>query len=136
MAKEKKKSAKEASNTFHNIMKASVSNPKLQKMTHKRFQHNRTVDEGTDVQFNLEYDGNDISVTNIQLHSNYKSGLPHSAYLEYNKKEGKWRLCTYDHRIVNDKEEKIKEWLTSDLAQEICDMILEIKEKEKPNFTP
>ena len=67
-------------------------------MIHKRFQHNTNAG-GTEVQFNLEYDGHEVKVTTIQLHSNYDSGLPHGAHLEYDHDHNEFNLCTYYHRM-------------------------------------
>ena len=104
-------------------------------MIHKQFQHD-TIDGGTDVQFNLEYDGKNVSVSNIQLHSNFNSGLPHSAYLEYDHEFGDWKLCAYYNKEdINKNIINVREWIGSNLSKEIVKKILEIKENETPNFT-
>ena len=102
-------------------------------MTHHQFQHD-TIDGGTDVQFNLDYDGNSVSILNIQLHSNFKSGLPHSAYIEYDNETGKYRLCSYYNKENDGNIIRVREWLISPLAMNILARILQMKEEETPKF--
>lgn len=103
-------------------------------MIHKRFQHD-TKDGGIEIQFDLEYDGEKVSVVNIHFHSNFKSGLPHNVYLEYNPEIGKELLSTkYPVRDKNDKDLIRIEWLTSAIAMDILNEIQKIKEEETPKF--
>jgi len=105
-------------------------------MTHFQFQHN-TISGGTDVHFNLEQDPETLQtiVSNIQFHSNYKSGLPEEAYIEYDSENKKYSLCRYgevmgkDNFII-----KVRYWVTSDLANDILDKIFKIKEEQTAKF--
>lgn len=104
-------------------------------MIHKEFRYPLRGRYSTEVQFNLSYSNQKVSVSEIQLHSKYKSKLYISVYLEYDHDGNEWKLCTY-----YDKEDKIKEfikvrrWFEGTLTKEIVKKILEIKEEETPNL--
>src|SRR5205085_542766 len=101
---------------------------------HKQFQLN-TVDGGTDVHFNLEFDGQKSSVTNIQIHSNFDNKLPTSAYLEFDSKVNEWTLCRYYEKEDSNKNIiRHQEWLVSPLAREITKEIVKIWQEQTPTF--
>ena len=61
-------------------------------LTRKQFQYN--IPKGTiEVQFNIEDEANEFIISNILLHSVFKSGLPDKPTLEYHNNKwvlGKW----------------------------------------------
>ncbi|AYD48185.1 hypothetical protein [Arachidicoccus soli] len=100
------------------------------------------VKGGTSVDFMLEYDAiNDkMIISNIQLHSDYDSGLPHNAYVENNPTTHQKQLCAkYKNKKKNfegdDKDVEIWEWLDSDLAKAIQERIFDMAEEQRPKFT-
>ena len=105
-------------------------------MVRKHFQHNvdNNVDKATSVDFTLEYDGNKVVVENIQLHSNYKSGLPHNAQMEFDNQTGEWTLRVYYLKDINGVPTNVAEWLYSPLEKEIAQKIIKIKDEEAPKF--
>jgi len=105
-------------------------------MSHVRIQHD-TSEGGTEILFDIDQHPQtlEIAVTNIQLHSNYKTGLPESAYLEYNAGNSSWMLCHYYETYDKDKKIiKVREWLKSKLANDILAIILKEKEDQTPKF--
>lgn len=105
-------------------------------MVRKHFQHNadNNIDKATSVDFTLEYDGNNVIIENIQLHSNYDSGLPHSATMEHNDNTGIWTLRAYYWKEIKGVNTKIAEWLSSPLAKEIAQKIIKVRDEETPRF--
>ncbi len=104
-------------------------------MIHKQFRYPLHGRDATDVQFNLNYAGQKVSVTKIKLRSKYKNELPLRAYLEYDSDNHEWKLCSYYD--IEDKIKgliKVRKWFDSLLAKEIVKKILEIKEEETPNL--
>ncbi len=106
-------------------------------MKHRQFQYN-TAKGGTDVQFDIEHgiDNAATKVLNIQFHSNFESGLPTNAYLEYDAEVSSWRLCHYYDTLDKDQKViRVKAWLADQLACDILARILEIKDEETPKFS-
>ncbi len=103
-------------------------------MTHREFQLN-TPEGGTNVHFNINGNGIDVVITTVQVHSNFKSGLPNSPELEWNPEAGKWMLAGYYNKDVNGTPTKVREFINTELSNQIVDKIMEIKEEETPKFT-
>ncbi len=87
-------------------------------MTHKQYQH-PIPGGGVDVQFNLEFDGQNVSVEAIQLHSWPKMDLPRNPNLEFDTIADEWKLCAYYTRKENGQEISVREWCNSDLCKDI-----------------
>ena len=88
------------------------------------------LNKGISVDFVLDYEGVKLVVKNIQLHSNYDSGLPHSAQLEYHDRAGEWLLRAYYTKEIDGEARRVSEWLTYPLAEEIAKNIVSVKEDE------
>jgi hypothetical protein len=107
------------------------------KMIPFQFRHN-TLEGGTDVHFNIEQDLETLqaTVSNIQFHSNYKSNLPEEAYIEYDTENNKYQLCRYGDVLGKDSFTiKVRDWLKSDLANEILEKIFKVMGVQNPKFT-
>ena len=102
-------------------------------MTHREFQLD-TTEGSTNVHFNVDGNGIDVVITTIQIHSNFKSGLPHSAELEWNSEAGKWMLAAYYTKDVNGTATNVREFINTQLSNQIIERIMEIKEEETPTF--
>jgi hypothetical protein len=100
-----------------------------------QFQHN-TIIGGTDVHFNIEQDLETLQtiVPNVQFHSNYESGLPEEAYIEYDGENKKYSLCRYEEVMGKDFTIKVRYWLNNDLANEILEKIFKIKQEQTAKF--
>jgi hypothetical protein len=103
-----------------------------EKMIHKQFQCD-VPEGGIDIQFNLEYNGENIMVNTIQINGNFNTGLPESPTLEWHN--DKWMLCRNYKTELNGQEVDATEYINTDLSNNIVNKILEIKEQEVPGFT-
>ena len=103
-------------------------------MTHKEFQIN-TPQGGTNVHFNLDFNGTESQIFAVAVHSNFDSDLPHSPSLEWNQDLGKWMLARYYDKDINGVSTRFREFYDSTLSNQIVERIMEIKEEETPKFT-
>lgn len=113
------------------LLKKTKKKTNPRKVVHKQFQHN-TADGGIDVQFNLDYDGQNVSITAIQIHGNYKTGIPESPMLEWHN--GKLLFCKNFQMEKNGEIIDAIEYIDTPLSNDIVKKILEIKDEEKPKF--
>ena len=100
--------------------------------THKQFQYPVSVDKAIDVQFNLEFDGSKVDITNIQIHSNYGSGLPHSPQLKEHNGAFKF-YKEFESKEGNNFVGKFQ-YFDDEVSRGIIQKILKIKEEETPRF--
>ena len=97
-------------------------------MTHRTF--TKTFDEGEiNVSVNLEFDGKDVHIAHISVHSNFNSGLPHHPILVGDGHS--WSLVA---QYVKEGVGPVREAIKSKYSDEIVSEILSIKEQETPKF--
>ncbi|MBL7745313.1 MAG: hypothetical protein JNN00_17695 [Chitinophagaceae bacterium] len=102
-------------------------------MTHQRFQLD--FNEGSfEVQFNLEFDGDVVNVTTLQIHSTIKPQpfINPSFELE----NGQWGVYS-NYQTLDAKKNiiNVRQKEDSKIAIDIANKILKIKEDETPRFT-
>lgn len=103
----------------------------MEKMIHKRFQYNNDKG-GIDVQFNLEYDGHQVNILNLQVHGNYPTGLPSSPELKHHN--GKLKFYNEWDEKDGDKYTRRYKYHNDNVSQDIVKEILRIRDEEAPQF--
>jgi hypothetical protein len=103
-------------------------------MIHKQF--TVTGREGRiEIEVDLQYYGDTLSVVEIRLISDFDSSLPDSAQWDYDETDNNWKLCTYYYRKGDDDQWTLNtEWLVSSLAKTIAESITMLIELESSSF--
>ena len=81
-----------------------------------------------EVSFYLHFDGADISVGEIKVHTDFESTLPHRAWLKQDN--GTWKLYDDHPRMENGEVVVRPEFLNDDISNEIVKTILSLKTVE------
>lgn len=101
---------------------------------HKRIQFDFTSTESIEVQFDLEFDGTNLLIRNINLHGNYDTGLPTQPEIKYLEKAGEYQFYITYLEMENGKFVDRYEFVINERGRQIIRRIMEIAEEEKPKF--
>jgi hypothetical protein len=98
-------------------------------MKHHRFQYNINEQDSIEVQF--DYDENEDCISNINLYSNFISGLPANPKLEFIDNE--LRFKTNFTKIINEQVVEMFEYSNDNLSRSLIKEIYKTIGKKLPN---
>jgi hypothetical protein len=82
-----------------------------------------------DVDFTLHFNNNTVSISEIKVHSDFESGLPHHPQLTFH--DNAWQLHVLQPVMKNNEIVIIDEYLNDSFSKEIVKRLLEFKNEAK-----
>ena len=95
----------------------------------KSFQLNIPGKGTIDVDFALHFNNSSVFITEIKIHADYDSGLPHRPQLVLH--ENAWQLHVQQPMMKNNEVVIIDEYLNDDVSNEIVKLLLGFKDEAK-----
>lgn len=82
-----------------------------------------------DVDFTLHFNNNSVAISEIKLHSDFDSGLPHRPQLMLH--DNAWQLHVQQPVMKNNEVIVVDEYLNDELSTEIVKRLLQIRDDAK-----